>query len=215
MAGKHNSPLNAYLSSLSEAAELFRGPLTYFSVPFEAVELETVRFRRSRPLQGRANQRLLWADDKQVQSIRQACRHRRVRVLHFPGADLLGGSGFMIPATKEKSLWKRSVKRSRCGITIRRWRKSGRSGNRWQNWRGFWAIPSESGRAKNADAWKPFYSVTRLPHRPTAIIFDAGVNLAHQTPRFGQRRDDPLIFFLLRVTERSAIRSLSQRWAGR
>ena len=85
MAGKHNGPLNAYLSNLSEAAEVVPWPADLLLPTVRNRRLETVRFRRGRPLQGRTDQRLLWPDDKQVQRIRQACRHRGVRVLHFPG----------------------------------------------------------------------------------------------------------------------------------
>ena len=44
-AGKHNGPLNAFLSKLCEVTrEAFRGPLTYFSVPFEAVNWKPFDF---------------------------------------------------------------------------------------------------------------------------------------------------------------------------
>jgi hypothetical protein len=44
-AGKFNSLLNVYLSSLVEAArKSFRGQLTYFSLPFEAVDWKPFDF---------------------------------------------------------------------------------------------------------------------------------------------------------------------------
>ena len=86
MAGKHNGPLNAYLSNLSEAArKSFRGPLTYFSVPFETIEWKPFDFVGVDYYRDARIQRLLWPDDRQVRRVRQACRHRGVRVLHFPG----------------------------------------------------------------------------------------------------------------------------------
>ncbi len=96
MAGKHNSPLNAYLSSLSEAAKLFRGPLTYFSVPFEAVDWKPFDFV------GVDHYRDARIKDSYGQMISKYKAFGKPVVIGefgcctFRGADLLGGSGFMI-----------------------------------------------------------------------------------------------------------------------
>jgi hypothetical protein len=77
MAGKHSGPLKAYLSGLSEAArKSFWRPADLLLPTVRGCRLEAVRFLRGRPLQRRAEQGLLWSDDRQVQGIRQACRHR-------------------------------------------------------------------------------------------------------------------------------------------
>ena len=86
MAGKHNGPLNAYLSNLSEAArKLFRGPLTYFSLPFETVDwkpfdfvgVDHYRDARIKDSYGRMISK--------YNAFGKPVDHRGVRVLHFPG----------------------------------------------------------------------------------------------------------------------------------
>jgi hypothetical protein len=96
MAGKQNGPLNAYLSNLSEAATSFRGPLTYFSLPFEAVEWEPFDFvgvdhyrdARIKDAYGRMISKYNAFGKPVVVGEFGCCT--------FRGADLLGANGFMI-----------------------------------------------------------------------------------------------------------------------
>jgi len=96
-AGKYNAPLNAYLSNLSEAArKSFRGQLTYFSLPFEAVDwkpfdffgVDHYRDAQNKDYYGRMIGKYK-ASGKPVIIGEFGC-------CTFRGADLLGGSGFMI-----------------------------------------------------------------------------------------------------------------------
>jgi hypothetical protein len=96
-AGKHNGPLNAFLSSLSEIAkEAFHGPLTYFSVPFEAVNwkpfdfigVDYYRDARVKDTYGLMVSKYK-AFGKPVIIGEFGC-------CTFRGADLLGANGFMI-----------------------------------------------------------------------------------------------------------------------
>jgi hypothetical protein len=97
MAGKQNAPLNAYLSNLSEAAmKSFRGPLTYFSLPFEAVDwkpfdffgVDHYRDAQNKDSYGRMISKYK-ASGKPVVIGEFGC-------CTFRGADLLGANGFMI-----------------------------------------------------------------------------------------------------------------------
>jgi hypothetical protein len=97
MTGRQNGPLNVYLSNLSEAARRsFRGPLTYCSLPFEAVDwkpFDFVAVDHYRDAQNRASYgqiiRKYSAFGKPVIVGEFGC-------CTFRGADLLGGNGFMI-----------------------------------------------------------------------------------------------------------------------
>jgi len=97
MAGKHNLPLNAYLSDLSEAArKVFHGPLTYFSVPLETVDWNPFDFV------GVDHYRDARIRDAYGQMVAKYNSHGKPVVIGefgcctFRGADLLGGSGFMV-----------------------------------------------------------------------------------------------------------------------
>ena len=96
-AGKHNGPLNAFLSRLSETTkEAFQGPLTYFSLPFEAVDwkpfdfvgVDHYRDARIKDTYGPMASKYK-AFGKPVIIAEFGC-------CTFRGADLLGGNGFMI-----------------------------------------------------------------------------------------------------------------------
>jgi len=97
MVGKHNGALNAYLSKLSETAKrAFHGPLTYFSLPFEAVNwkpfdfvgVDHYRDARVRDAYGQMAGKYK-AFGKPVVIGEFGC-------CTFRGADLLGANGFMI-----------------------------------------------------------------------------------------------------------------------
>jgi len=97
MAGKYNGPLNVYLSNLSEAArKLFRGPLTYFSVPFETIDWKPFDFV------GVDHYRDARIKDSYGQMISKYNSFGKPVVIGefgcctFRGADLLGANGFMI-----------------------------------------------------------------------------------------------------------------------
>jgi len=96
-AGKHNGPLNAYLSNLSEAArKSFRGPLTYFSLPFETVDWEPFDFI------GVDHYRDARSKDSYGSVLRKYDVFGKPVIIGefgcctFRGADLLGANGFMI-----------------------------------------------------------------------------------------------------------------------
>ena len=95
-AGKHNSPLNSYLSNLSDAAKSFQGPMTYFSLPFENVDwklfdyfgVDHYRDARSKDYYGKMISKFR-ASGKPIVIGEFGC-------CTFRGADLLGANGFMI-----------------------------------------------------------------------------------------------------------------------
>jgi hypothetical protein len=84
MAGDYNVPLNAYLSNLSEAArKTFRGPLTYFSLPFEVVDWKPFDFVG---VDHHRDARIKDSYGQMISTTRSAnLSSRGVRVLHFPG----------------------------------------------------------------------------------------------------------------------------------
>jgi hypothetical protein len=97
MAGKQNGPLKAYLSNLNKAArKSFRGPLTYMSLPFEAVDWEPFDFV------GVDHYRDAQNKDSYSQMIGKYKATGKPVVVGefgcctFRGADLLGASGFTI-----------------------------------------------------------------------------------------------------------------------
>ena len=97
MAGKHNGPLNAYLSKLNGAARnVFHGPLTYFSVPLETVDWKQFDFV------GVDHYRDARVKDAYGQMVGKYNSYGKPVVVGefgcctFRGADLLGGNGFMI-----------------------------------------------------------------------------------------------------------------------
>jgi hypothetical protein len=96
-AGRHNGPLNAYLSNLNKAArKVFRGPLTYFSVPFEAVDWRTFDFvgvdhyrdARVKDAYGQMASNYSWYGKPVIIGEFGCCT--------FRGAEMLGANGFMI-----------------------------------------------------------------------------------------------------------------------
>ena len=97
MAGRHNGPLNSYLSGLSKGVrKVFQGPLTYFSVPLETVDWEPFDFVGV-DLYRDARMR-----DTYGQLVAEYNSHGKPVVIGefgcctFRGADLLGGNGFMV-----------------------------------------------------------------------------------------------------------------------
>lgn len=97
MAGKHNGPLGAYLSHLVDAARgSFEGPLTYFSLPFEAVDWKQLDFvgvdhyrdARARDSYGPTIGRYTASGKPVIVGEFGCCT--------FRGADLLGANGFVI-----------------------------------------------------------------------------------------------------------------------
>jgi hypothetical protein len=97
MAGKHNGPLNSYLSDLNKASRsVFHGPLTYFSVPLETVDWKPFDFV------GVDHYRDARIKDAYGQMVGKYNSYGKPVVIGefgccaFRGADLLGGSGFTI-----------------------------------------------------------------------------------------------------------------------
>lgn len=96
-AGKHNGPLNAYLSKLNEVArEVFRGQLTYFSLPFEAVDwkpfdfvgVDHYRDARTKDTYGQTANKYNAFGEPVIIGEFGCCT--------FRAADLLGANGFMV-----------------------------------------------------------------------------------------------------------------------
>lgn len=96
-AGKYNGPLNLYLQNLSEAArKSFRGPLTYFSLPFEAVDWKPFDFvgvDHYRDVQNKDSYGRLIS---KYNAFGKPVIVGEFGCCTFRGAELLGGSGFMI-----------------------------------------------------------------------------------------------------------------------
>ena len=97
MAGKHNGPLNSYLSDLNKATRsVFHGPLTYFSVPLETVEWKPFDFV------GVDHYRDARIKDTYGQMVGKYNSYGKPVIIGefgcctFRGADLLGGNGFMV-----------------------------------------------------------------------------------------------------------------------
>ena len=96
-AGKHNGPLNSFLAKeYAVVRQVFHGPLTYFSVPFESVDWSIFDFvgvdlyRDARIKAEYGSMAKKWLDYNKPVVIGEfgCCTYR--------GAELLGGNGFMI-----------------------------------------------------------------------------------------------------------------------
>ena len=96
-SGKHNEPLNAFLSKASSAVrKVFKGQVTYFSVPLEKVDwspfdfvgIDLYRDSRIKDVFEKMVRGYLVYDKPVVIGEFGCCTYR--------GADLLGGSGFII-----------------------------------------------------------------------------------------------------------------------
>jgi hypothetical protein len=96
-SGKHNEPLNAFLSKASSVVrQVFKGQVTYFSVPLEKVDwspfdfvgVDLYRDSRIKDVFERMVRDYLVYDKPVVIGEFGCCTYR--------GADLLGGSGFIV-----------------------------------------------------------------------------------------------------------------------
>lgn len=96
--GTHNAPLNSFLARANEAVkDLFHGPATYFSLPFEAVDWRLLDFvgvdhyrdARIADSYGKMVGRYLSVHKKPVVIGEFGC-------CTYRGAEKLGGQGFMI-----------------------------------------------------------------------------------------------------------------------
>ena len=96
MAGKQNGPLDAYLSNLSEAAKSFRGPLTYFSLPFEAVDWKKFDFVGVDHYREARNKESYGRMISKYEAFGKPVVVGEFGCCTFRGADLLGANGFMI-----------------------------------------------------------------------------------------------------------------------
>ncbi len=96
-AGRPNAPLNAYLSNLSQVAKKsFRGPLTYFSLPFEAVRWEQFDFVGVDHYRDSQNKSSYGQTASKYRSFGKPVIIGEFGCCTFRGADLLGANGFMI-----------------------------------------------------------------------------------------------------------------------
>ncbi|MGH9918804.1 MAG: abortive infection protein, partial [Nitrososphaerales archaeon] len=96
-AGKHNAPLNAFLKQASEASRgVFHGPLTYFSLPFEAVDWKPFDFFG---VDHYRDARIRDQYGKMVAAFRASGKPVLIGEFGcctYRGAEMLGGNGFMI-----------------------------------------------------------------------------------------------------------------------
>ena len=96
-AGKHNGPLNAFLSRLSEITkEVFHGPLTYFSIPFEAVDWKPFDFVGVDHYRDARVKDAYGLMASKYKAFGKPVIIGEFGCCTFRGADLLGGNGFMI-----------------------------------------------------------------------------------------------------------------------
>jgi hypothetical protein len=96
MAGNYNAPLNAYLSNLSEAAKSFHGPLTYCSLPFEAVDWKPFDFVAVDHYRDATIKDSYGRMISKYNTFGKPVIIGEFGCCTFRGADLLGGNGFMI-----------------------------------------------------------------------------------------------------------------------
>ncbi len=97
MAGNSNGPLNLYLSNLSEATrKSFRGPLTYFSLPFEAVDWKPFDFVGVDHYRDAQNKDSYGRMISKWNSFGKPVIVGEFGCCTFRGAELLGANGFMI-----------------------------------------------------------------------------------------------------------------------
>ena len=96
MAGRQNGPLNAFLSNLCEAAESFLGPLTYFSLPFEAVNWKPFDFVGVDHYRDAQNKDSYGRTASKYNAFGKPVVIGEFGCCTFRGADLLGANGFMI-----------------------------------------------------------------------------------------------------------------------
>jgi len=96
--GAHNAPLNSFLARANEAVkDRFHGPITYFSLPFEAVDWSPLDFvgvdhyrdARTADSYGKMVQKYLSVYKKPIVIGEFGC-------CTYRGAEKLGGQGFMI-----------------------------------------------------------------------------------------------------------------------
>jgi hypothetical protein len=95
--GRHNEPLNAFLKRADEEArEVFQGPLTYFSLPFESVDwsrfdfvgVDHYRDARTRDMYGKIASGYRVHEKPVIIGEFGCCTYK--------GAEMLGGNGFMV-----------------------------------------------------------------------------------------------------------------------
>ena len=96
-AGKPSVPLNAYLSNLTEAAKRsFRGPLTYCSLPFEAVRWKQFDFVGVDHYRDARNKDSYGQMASKYRAFGKPVIIGEFGCCTFRGADLLGANGFVI-----------------------------------------------------------------------------------------------------------------------
>lgn len=96
-AGKPHAPLNAYLANLTQAAKRsFRGPLTYCSLPFEAVRWAPFDFVGVDHYRDERNRATYGQMATAYRAFGKPVIIGEFGCCAFRGADLLGANGFMI-----------------------------------------------------------------------------------------------------------------------
>jgi len=96
-AGKHNGPLNAFLAKANGAVrQVFHGPLTYFSVPFETVEWSAFDFVGTDLYRDAMHKDVYGALAKRYLAYGKPVLIGEFGCCAYQGAEKLGGSGFVI-----------------------------------------------------------------------------------------------------------------------
>ena len=96
-AGKHNEPLNAFLSKARDAVkQTFKGPVTYFSVPFEKVDWNLFDFIGVDLYRDARIKSIFDKIAKGYLVYKKPVIIGEFGCCSFKGADLMGGSGFIV-----------------------------------------------------------------------------------------------------------------------
>ena len=95
--GKHNSPLNAFLAKANGAVrQVFHGPVTYFSVPFETVEWSAFDFIGTDLYRDAVHKDAYGELAKRYLAYGKPVLIGEFGCCAYQGAEKLGGSGFVI-----------------------------------------------------------------------------------------------------------------------
>ena len=95
--GKHNAPLNAFLTRACGAVkQTFKGPLTYFSVPFEKVNWDLFDFVGVDLYRDASTKNIFESMTKGYLTYKKPVIIGEFGCCSFKGADLLGANGFIV-----------------------------------------------------------------------------------------------------------------------
>ncbi len=96
-AGKHNGRLNAFLAEANGAVrDVFRGPVTYFSVPFETVEWGPLDFVGVDLYRDATHKEVYGGMARKYTEFNKPALVGEFGCCTYQGAERLGGNGFVI-----------------------------------------------------------------------------------------------------------------------